>query len=120
MTRMEPQTGIFVTTLSTDDWEPDPDIGGLMHILCDLPGLWAGFTRFDESPPPVSWTPFQHETFMVLEGAVRIEIAGGTTLNLEAGGVATLPAGTETTWHITAPFREFWVLSGPSIEPEGT
>ena len=116
---MQPQTGVFVTSLSTDDWEPDPDIGGLMHILCDMPGLWAGFTRFDENPPPVSWTPPQRETFMVLEGAARIEIAGGATLHLEPGAVATLPAGTETTWHITAPFREFWVLSGPSIEPEG-
>lgn len=114
----EPQPGVFVTSLSTDDWEPDADVGGLMHILCELPGLWAGFTRFDETPSPVSWTPLQRETLMVLEGAARIEIAGGTTLNLEPGVVATLPAGAETTWHITAPFREFWVLSGPSIEPE--
>ncbi len=115
---MEPQQGVFVTSLSTDAWEPDPDVGGLMHILCELPGLSAGFTRYDEDPPPVSWTPLQRETFMVLEGAARIEIAGRTTLNLEPGGVATLPAGAETTWHITAPFREFWVLSGPSIESE--
>ncbi len=112
---MQLDPGIFVTSLLTEDWEPDPDVGGLMHILCDIPGLWAGFTRFDEDPPPVSWTPPQRETFMVLEGAVRIEIAGGATLELEPGGVATLPAGTITTWHITAPFREFWVLSGPCI-----
>ena len=114
---MEPQTGVFVTSLSTDDWEPDPDVGGLMHILCDVPGVWAGFTRFDTTPEPVPWIPPQRETFMILEGAVRIEIAGGATLDLEAGGVASLPAGTETTWHITVPFREFWVLSGQSIEP---
>jgi ethanolamine utilization protein EutQ (cupin superfamily) len=115
---METQPGLFVTSLSTDDWEPDPDVGGLMHILCDMPGLQAGFTRYDTAPAPVNWTPPQRETFMVLEGAARIEIAGRAPLNLEAGGVASLPAGTETTWHITAPFREFWVLSGPSIEPE--
>ena len=59
-------------------------------------------------------------SFMIIEGAARIEIAGGATLDLEAGGVASLPAGTATTWHITAPFREFWVMSGPSMEPEGS
>jgi uncharacterized cupin superfamily protein len=113
---MEAQPGVFVSSLSADAWEPDPDVGGLMHVLCDEPGLQAGFTRYDAPPAPVHWTPPQHETFMILEGSARIEIAGGATLDLEAGGVATLPAGTETTWHITAPFREFWVLSGPSLE----
>jgi hypothetical protein len=113
LTELDP--GIFVGSLSTDEWEPDPDVGGLMHILCDLPGLQAGFTRFDVDPPPVPWRPLQRESFVVLEGMVRIEIAGGGTLDLTKGDAATLPAGTDTTWHITMPFREFWVLSGPSI-----
>ena len=117
---MEPQPGVFVSSLSTDAWEEDPDVGGLTHILCDEPGLQAGFNRYDAAPGPVRWTPPQHETFMIIEGAARIEIAGGVTLYLEAGGVATVPAGTETTWHIAAPFREFWVLSGPNIEPPAT
>ena len=119
MTDPQRPPGIFVSSLSTDQWEPDPDVGGLMHILCDVPGAWAGFTRYDVAPAPVAWTPEQRETFIVLEGAARIEIAGEATLELAAGDVASLPAGTETTWHITAPFREFWVISGPSVEPEG-
>ena len=117
---MEPQPGVFVSSLSNDDWEPDPDVGGLMAILCDVPGAWAGFTRYDTNPAPVAWTPLQRETFIVLQGSARIEIAGGATLNLEAGGVASLPAGTKTTWHITAPLREFWVLSGPTNETDGS
>jgi len=117
---MEPQPGLFVSSLSTDAWEPDPDVGGMMHILADVPGLQAGFTQYDTAPAPISWTPPQRETLIILEGSARIEIAGGTTLALEAGGVASLPAGTETTWHITAPFREFWVLSGPSTGPDDT
>ncbi len=24
---------------------------------------------------------------------------------------ASLPAGIDTTWHVTTPFKEFWVLS---------
>jgi mannose-6-phosphate isomerase-like protein (cupin superfamily) len=117
---MEPQPGVFVADPLTDAWELDPDVGGLTQILCHVPGVWAGFNRYDTAPAPVHWTPPERETFMILEGAARIEIAGGATLDLKAGDVASLPAGTETTWHITAPFREFWVISGPSIDPEGT
>jgi len=116
---MEPQLGLFASSLSTDDWEPDPDVGGLMHILCDVSGVQAGFTRYDSSPAPVPWTPPVRETFMIIEGAARIEISGGATLDLHAGDVASLAAGTETMWHISAPFREFWVLSGQSTAPEG-
>jgi hypothetical protein len=116
MSESQPDSGVFVASLSTDDWEPDPDVGGLMHIMCDLPGLQAGFTRFDIDPAPVSWRPLQRETFVILEGTDRIHIVGGGTLDLAPGDAATLEAGTDTTWHITTPFREFWVLSGPSIE----
>jgi hypothetical protein len=105
---------LFVSSLSTDEWEADPDVGGLQHILCDLPGYQAGFTRYDVAPPPVSWTPPQRETFIILEGAARIELSDGATLDLAAGEAASLPPGTETTWHITAPYREIWVLSGPT------
>ncbi len=110
---MELQPGLFVTGLSADTWEPDPDVGGLMNILCDVPGTWAGFTRFDSDPEPVAWTPPRRESFVILQGAVRIEVAGGPTLQLTVGDAASLSAATETVWHITAPFREFWVL-GPA------
>ena len=116
MTELQP--GLFVTSLSNDAWEPDPDVGGLMNILCEVPGAWAGFTRYDITPEPVHWTPPQREAFVILQGAVRIEISGGPTLELVPGDSASLPAGTDTVWHITAPFREFWVL-GPS-ETTGT
>jgi hypothetical protein len=76
---------IFASSLSTDEWEADPDVGGLQHVLCDLPGYQAGFTRYDIAPPPVSWTPPQRESFVILEGAARIEIAGGAVLVLFAG-----------------------------------
>jgi mannose-6-phosphate isomerase-like protein (cupin superfamily) len=113
---MELQPGLFVSSAATDEWEPDPDVGGLMHVLCDLPGYQAGFTRYDTAPPPIHWTPETRETFIILEGSARIEIAGGETLDLGPGGVASLPAGTDTTWHITAPFREFWVIGQSATE----
>jgi uncharacterized cupin superfamily protein len=109
---MELPTGVFVAKRSTDEWEPDPDVGGLMHVMCDVPGVQAGFTRFDTSPASVSWTPPVHESLVIVQGAARIEFTGGRTLELHEGDTAALAAGTETTWHITAPFLEFWVLSG--------
>ncbi len=109
---MEPMPGVFVSNASTTEWDPDEEVGGLMHQLCSVPGLEAGFTRFDTAPEPLDYTPAQRETFIVLEGSARIEIAGGETLDIGPGGVGSIPAGTPTTWHITAPFREFGVLSG--------
>jgi uncharacterized cupin superfamily protein len=46
-----------------------------------------------------------------LEGAARIEIDDGPVLELGAGDIASLPAGARTTWHLTTPFREFWVIT---------
>ena len=42
---------------------------------------------------------------------MRIEIANGPTLELKVGGLASFPAGVETTWHVTRPFKELWVLA---------
>jgi uncharacterized cupin superfamily protein len=42
---------------------------------------------------------------------VRIEIAGGDTLDLRVGDMFSLPPGIATTWHVTAPFEEMWVLA---------
>ena len=41
----------------------------------------------------------------------RIEIEGAPVLELAAGDIASLPAGARTTWHLTTPFKEFWVIS---------
>ena len=43
-------------------------------------------------------------------GEARVEITGGPTLELRPGVLASIPAGTETTWHVTPPFKEFWVI----------
>jgi uncharacterized cupin superfamily protein len=73
--------------------------------------VWAGLTRIISVDGPITWTPEQRETVHVLEGSVRIEIADGPTFELRPGDIASLPAGAETTWHITVPFKEFWVLA---------
>ena len=109
---MEPHPGVFVSKASTDDWKLDPDVpGSQMHELVHADGVWAGFTRFTNVEGPVSWTPEQREVALILEGSVRIEMAGGGTLELQEGDLFSLPPGVETTWHISTPFKEMWVLA---------
>jgi uncharacterized protein len=109
--RMEPYPGVFVSNLSAEAWEPDPDVGGEMHVLCGAHGAESGLSRFTAAPQPITWTLPGRETLLVLEGAARIEIEGGPVLELAAGDIASLPAGARTTWHLTTPFKEFWVIS---------
>ena len=45
-----------------------------MHVLCDGEGIQSGLSRFTEVTGPVQWTLPGRETFLVLEGAARIEI----------------------------------------------
>jgi uncharacterized cupin superfamily protein len=109
---MEVWPGVFVSQVSTTDWRPDPDVPGTeMHELMDADGTSAGLTRLTTVDSRIEWTPPQRETIHILEGTVRIEIAGGPALELKAGDVASLPAGIDTTWHVATPFKEFWVLS---------
>jgi uncharacterized cupin superfamily protein len=109
---MQPHPGVFVSKASTDEWESDPDVpGSQMHELVHADGLWAGLTRFTSVNGPVPWTPERREVALILEGSVRIEIAGGDTLDLRIGDVFSLPPGVATTWYVTAPFKEMWVLA---------
>jgi uncharacterized cupin superfamily protein len=103
--------GVFVSSVSANTWEPDLEVGGEMHVLCSGHGAESGLSRFTEPTDPVRWTLPGRETILVLEGAARIEIEDGPVLDLRAGDIASLPAGARTTWHLTTPFKEFWVIS---------
>lgn len=105
---------MFVSDTDTDEWEYDPEINGDLHVLCTDVGVDAGMSRFTGAPggEPVVYTPPQRETLIVLEGEARVELSGGPTLELKPGVLASIPAGTETTWHIVStPFKEFWVIA---------
>jgi len=115
---MELYPGVFVSTSSAEAWESDPEVGGEMHVLCDGDGVQSGLSRFTEVTEPVTWTLPGRETLLVLEGAARIEIEDGPVLELTVGDIASLPAGARTTWHLTTPFKEFWVItSGIPADP---
>jgi uncharacterized cupin superfamily protein len=112
MTDVVAHPGVFVSKASAGGWEPDPDVpGSEMHELVRADGLWAGLTRFTSVDGPVAWTPERREVALILEGSARIEFADGDTLELTVGALFSLPPGVETTWHITTPFKEMWVLA---------
>jgi ethanolamine utilization protein EutQ (cupin superfamily) len=108
---MEPYPGVFVSRVSAETWELDPELGGEMHVLCSVAGAESGLSRFAEPIEPIRWTLPARETILILEGAARIEIDEGSVLELTAGDIASLPAGARTTWHLTTPFKEFWVIA---------
>jgi uncharacterized cupin superfamily protein len=109
--RIDAGDGVFTSSATTDDFAADPDVPGTeQHVLYSSDGPSAGMSRVTTKGDPITWTLPRREFLLVLEGTARIEITDGPTLELHAGDVATLPAGAETTWHLSAPFKEFWVL----------
>ena len=109
---MQLDPGVFISNLETDDWEPDPEVGGETHMLCSNDGTEAGLWRLTKSTKePTPYTHDRRETLLVLEGSVRIEIKGASTLELKQGDMVSIPKGAETLWHVTAPFKEFWIMA---------
>jgi uncharacterized cupin superfamily protein len=109
---MELAPGVFVSSTETKEWESDPEVGGDVHVLCTGDGVEAGMSRMSTPlPEPIQYTTPGRETILVLEGAARIEIEGGPTLEVTAGSLASIPKGAKTTWHVTTPFKEFWVMA---------
>jgi quercetin dioxygenase-like cupin family protein len=112
---MELHPGVFVSNVGTEEWEPDPEIGGGAeeHVLFDTGTMRAGLSRFTEDADrqPPDWVLPATQVLLVLEGEARVEIEGGPALELKTGDMACLPKGAVTTWHLTLPFKEMWVLA---------
>ena len=108
---MEEDDDVFVSSVTTEEFEPDPEVPGTeQHVLYERGASSAGLSRVVTAGPPIQWTLPTREFIHVVEGAARIEIKNGPTLELSAGDIASIPGGVETTWHVTVPFKEFWVL----------
>ncbi len=101
--------GVYVSSISAEDWADDPDVPGTqMHQLVHEDGVWAGMTQILKTDGPLSWTPDTRETVHVLEGSVRIEFETRPPLELGPGDIASFPAGIAMTWHVSTPFKELW------------
>jgi ethanolamine utilization protein EutQ (cupin superfamily) len=111
---MEVHPGVFVSDLATADWQPDLEVGAGAeeHLLFDSGSLRAGLTRFStEADPTLVWALPATEVLLVVEGEAQVEIEDGPRLELKPGDMACLPKGAVTTWHLTLPFKEMWVLA---------
>ena len=53
-----------------------------------------------------------HETFLLLEGSVSIDVEGGETVDLEEGDMVSFSAGTKAVWHVHRASKKFFVVSG--------
>ena len=105
--------GVYVSRVDSDEFEPDDDAGGHVHMLFDdhgaMAGIWkpeAGLKReyrLGEAPA--------RETVVVLSGSARIDIQDGPTLDLSAGDIASLPKGAVATWYPSVDFKKVWVYS---------
>ena len=114
---MEVGPGVFTSRTSVEQWEPDTDPPGEVHVMCSADGVEAGLWRSvpGVTPEPVRWTLPGREVILVLAGTARIEIEGGPTLELAAGDMASMPGGAVTTWHLGVGFKEMWVIGeGPN------
>jgi uncharacterized cupin superfamily protein len=108
---MRPSQPVAVSNIDTDLWTADPDVPGTeMHELVHEGDVWVGMTRILATTGPIPWTPDHRESIHVLEGSVRIEFEDGREIALGPGDLASFPAGTSMTWHVTPPFKEVWFL----------
>jgi len=105
--------GFYVSRVDTEDYEPDDEDGGLVHMLFEDGEAAAGLWKPDPDPAATyeGLVLARRETIVVLKGSVRIDVEDGPTLELDAGDIASMPKGAVTTWHPSPDFEEIWVFS---------
>lgn len=113
---MEVGPGVFVTTASTDEWQPHAHPAGEIHVLCRGVGLSAGLWRSvpGATPEQMQWRAPTREVKIILAGTSKVEIEGGPTLELKAGDIASLPKGANATWSFSSDYKELWILEQDS------
>src|SRR5438552_25511 len=62
---MEIHPGVHLSNVATDDWRPDPEVGGEMHVLVEDETAYVGLSRFSDVTEPAPWTLRERETVLV-------------------------------------------------------
>jgi uncharacterized protein len=106
---------------STGNWQPldseltllegDPDFQIQVARDTSASGdlLLVGFAV--AQPSSFRYTFEGDESVHILEGEVTIALDEGGSVDLGPGDAASFPKGAQSTWTITAPLKEFFVLS---------
>ena len=76
--------GFYVSRVDTEDYEPDDEDGGLVHMLFEDGETAAGLWKPDPDPAATyeGLVLAGRETIVVLKGSVRIDVEDGPTLEL--------------------------------------
>jgi len=111
---VERSDGVWVTKRGEERFEPDPEVGGSVHVLREddavQAGIWSAAVPDDEPSGEAFEFP-HHETIYVLTGSVRIQIEDGPLLELEPGDMASFRKGVRSVWYPSADFSEFWIYA---------
>jgi uncharacterized cupin superfamily protein len=111
---VEVSDGVWTTKSGEERFEPDPEVGGSVHVLRDdyavQAGIWAAPPPGDELNTEAFAFPHD-ETIYVLTGSVRIDIENGPTLELGPGDMASFRKGIRSVWNPSPDFTEFWVYA---------
>lgn len=107
---LEIADGVFRSNTETDAFEPDGEMGGLVHVVRGDDDVQAGLWQAPDGLPPFEVELDHHETVLVLEGSVEIEIEDGPTFELRPGDIASFRRGIRSTWRPEPGFKELWVF----------
>jgi uncharacterized cupin superfamily protein len=108
---------IPVSNVAVRDYEPFEQeslaLGDVHWLRIGSAGdgvLYSGLWR--HGPADFQYVFPGDETIHVLEGEVAIDVEGCESLVLRPGDIASFAKGQSSTWHITQPFKKFFVISG--------
>lgn len=79
----------------------------------DREQLASGFWKVSppDAPEPFDLVSEGDESILIIEGAIRIEPAGGEAFTLRAGSSASFNSGSRSRWTILEPTVEYFVYS---------
>ncbi|MEJ1179907.1 MULTISPECIES: cupin domain-containing protein [unclassified Pseudarthrobacter] len=112
------ETPAFTTSSALDANKNEPfELGQVQWVRRfgegDRPAVACGYWHVTplEAPEPFDLLIDADETISIVEGHLRIEVEGGDTYDLTAGGAASFNKGARTRWEVMAPTVEFFVYS---------
>jgi uncharacterized cupin superfamily protein len=99
-----------------DDWgaRAGADVGEPLmsgRIFYEGNGVEVGVWECTPGGWPIENRP-DHETVQILAGSARLSNADGTSVELSAGDVLTLPKGWSGRWDILQTVRKLYVIAG--------
>ena len=57
---MELHPGVFVSNVMTDEWRPDPEVGGEMHVLVEDETAYVGYVPVHRAMQSCGHGPFRN------------------------------------------------------------